>query len=265
MSAKNSYGRKTIQLQFQLVVEELSPYWSIVKYYQGVEKEKARQMLLEAAWQYWLPFAFEEGDRPEMRQRAKSEARKASYWLQHQINFLESQFEVEVVNSARLKPLGYRGQGRVNFRFRYQLRAQQEKLIELIQYLMDVPESFVLEQKLLSSSLAYWGVIADRELGLLNEEGLNQSAANCIIRLGQHIEYLADFFQLKEAPEIPMMALPTGWSSPEIKPSQLNEEKEQNKVIEAKKETEGDENQEIQHLLRGNPKNDHLIAKIFEN
>jgi hypothetical protein len=265
MPVKKSYGRQTVQLQFQLAIEGRSPYWSIVKYYQGIEKEKARQMLLEAAWQYWFPFALVEGETPEGKEQGQGEARQAIYWLQHQINFLESQFEVEVGKSERVKPLGCQGKEVAHFRFRYQLRAQQEKLIQLIQYLMDVPDSFALAQKLLSSSLAYWGAIADRELGLLNEKGLNQSAANCIIRLRQHIAYLEEAFQLKERPESPVIAVPAGWGMTGVHREQLNQEEKANESMEVKQGETPDEDEEIKRLLRGNPKNDRLIEKMFDN
>lgn len=262
MQAKNSRKVSLNTLHFQLVVEESSPYWSIVKYYQEVEKEKSKQMLLESLWQYWLPLAIRERCASE---EGESEAREAIYWLQQQINLLQSQFEVQEVSQSSLKPLAYRGKGTARFRFRCQPRSQENSLRQLTDYLMDVPEVFVLEQKLLCASLAYWGAIADRELGLLNEKGLNQSAANCIIRLRQHIAYLEEAFQLKERPASPVIAVPAGWGMTGGYREPLNQEEKANESMEVKQEEEPDEEAEIKRLLRGNPKNDRLIEKMFDN
>jgi hypothetical protein len=132
-----------------------------------------------------------------------------------------------------------------------------------MQGLLNSREQITLEQKILWSSVAYWGAIADQELSVLDEAGLNQSAANCIIRLRQHIEYLEDYFQLKEVPAAPVMAVPASWgvaaaskvSSEPLKPSSEEDE--------AKESSEPELDPEIQRLLRGNPESDRLMTEMF--
>ncbi|MGH2416653.1 MAG: hypothetical protein ACRDEA_23735, partial [Microcystaceae cyanobacterium] len=180
MSFNCGESAKKITLAFSLKVSGASPYWSILKYYQRLEKEQVRSSILEAGAAYWSALAAN-WTRNEVKGAMRPQTVADNlYRLRQQVNFLAAQFEVsEPVEGIR--PVQYETVEAVTFEFGYQVYDTSQ--FELVQYLMDSPGSFSLEHKILWSNLAYWGALADRELGLLEPKQLNQSAANCIYRL----------------------------------------------------------------------------------
>lgn len=263
MTAKKKNRYKRVDFVCHLAPSPQSPYWSIVKYYQSLDKEKSRQMVLQALTTFWLPEPRQSEEENSNQEPQREGVKDAIYCLQQQINWLQSQFPLTEANKEEIQFLDYKSRKETHFSFRFQSRASESS--ESMQQLLNSHEKVTLEQKILWSSLAYWGAIADRELGLLDEEELNQSAANCIIRLRQHIEYLEDYFQLKEVPTAPVMTLPTGWEvfatsngkgSTEAVAGASEEEEEKDVS-----QTELDP--EIQRLLRGDPESDKFMTEMF--
>lgn len=264
MKVKNSTKQKRLNFSCRLVVPGKSPYWSTVKYYQTLEPERARQMLLEAILGYWLPLTAAQESKPEETEWRKQQAWEGIYRVQQQINFLQNQFGRGEQAQGELKPLNYQGGETASFELRYQPRVLEAgQLSRLIQYLSEPPEEVFFQQKILWASVAYWGAIADRELGLLDKAGLNQSAANCIIRLRQHIKYLEDYFQLQEVPAAPVMAVPAGWGVAAASNGKSEQVEAASKEEEAKEEAQPELDPEIQRLLRGDPETDRYMAEMF--
>lgn len=190
MAKGKSRSGKTINCTFQLASEAKSPYWSVVKYYQSLEKEKARQLLLEAITGYWGAIALLRCERELSVLTKKSCLEEGIYQLGMQIDFLRCQFALdEHVECKSLKYLPFWSGEPALFDFRHQIAIETTEGL-LVQFLMDSTTLISREQKVLWSSLSYWGAIAERELGILPSEQLTLSAANCIYRLERQIAYL---------------------------------------------------------------------------
>ncbi len=263
MSGKTTTKAKRVNFACQLVASAQSPYWSVLKYYQSVDPEKSKQMMLQSLIAYWLPQDEKTQESDATGGEVKQEVKEAIYCLQQQINWLQGQFSFNKANKQQIEPLGYQNQEEITFSFRYQIKDPESG--QFIQRLLKSRSQISLEQKILWSSVAYWGVIADRELGLLDQAGLNQSAANCLIRLRQHIEYLEDYFQLKEVPTVPVVTLPNSWGV--SAPSNGNGSTETG-VRTGEEEEEKDVSQteldpDLQRLLRGDPESDKFMTEMF--
>ena len=85
MKRRKRDSKTLINFILQLEVSGKSPYWSILKYYQQLEKDKVRQMLVEAATVFWQPLVDEEITEKDNSQREQRELKKSTYQLQQQI------------------------------------------------------------------------------------------------------------------------------------------------------------------------------------
>lgn len=172
-----------------------SCYWGLLKYYKTQEKERVRQMILEAANVYWSPFASRYFSKFSNLNEEQQEVWRCIYQLQQQVLELQKQFHLEDLNEGVSKPIDYVASEPIEFELCCRVEADSTSG-KMVQYLMDSEQEFPLEKKLLWSNDAYWSAIAYRELGVLSDSQLIQCAINCVIRLSQHIEFLGNHFRL---------------------------------------------------------------------
>jgi hypothetical protein len=280
MTKGRSKVGRTINCTFQLTSETKSPYWSVVKYYQTLEKEKARQLLLESAIGYWGALATLRYTKELSVLNKKYCLEEGIYQLGMQIDFLRCQFPaIEQQPGRNLRYLPFREGEAAIFDFRYQTSVNTTEGL-LVQFLMDATTLISKEQKVLWSSLSYWGAIADRELEVLPTEELTHSAANCIYWLKRQIVYLEKCLAHLEV-EISdgdrKAFVRTGWISPmgwvgELVPHRSNgvvkEVEQENGQVEGaqlmRESKDKDEEEEV-NIWTNNPENDDLILKAFNN
>lgn len=274
-----SRGGKTTNCTFELTSDVKSPYWSVVKYYQTLEKEKARQLLLEAAIGYWGAVATVRCAKELSASNKKYCLEEGIYQLGMQIDFLRCQFLLDEQQEGKnLKYLPFREGEAASFAFRCQTAVDTTEGL-LVQFLMDATTLISKEQKVMWSSLSYWGAIADRELEVLPSEQLTHSAANCVYLLKRQIVYLEKCLAHldTEISQSDRSLIPQGWMSPmgwvrELVPNRSNEvvkEIEQdNGQVEREKlmrDSKNKDDAEEANNWINNSENDELILNAFNN
>lgn len=271
-----SRGGKTTNCTFELTSDVKSPYWSVVKYYQTLEKEKARQLLLEAAIGYWGAIAALRGVEELSASDKKYRLEEGIYQLRMQIDFLRCQFPINEQECNYLKYLPFRKGETASFDFRCQTAVDTTTEGLLVQFLMDASTLISKEQKVLWSSLSYWGAIADRELKVLSsEEELTHSAANCIYWLKRQIVYLEKCLGHLDV-ERNRSLIPQEWMSSMGWGRELITHRSNGVVKEAKLENSQTDNPQMMRQSKeddveqaniwvNNPENDELILNAFNN
>lgn len=210
MASERQESRRRKYLLWHTKQEKESCYWGLLKYYEAQEKERVRQMILEAVSSYWSPFASRHFSKFANVNEEQQEVWCCIYELQQQIFELKKQFCLEDLKNREVKPINYVASEPIEFDLCCRVEADSASG-KMVQYLMDSERKFPLEKKILWSNDAYWSAIAYRELGVLSNPQLIQCALNCVIRLSQHIEFLGNYFRL-----VPTFSYPRSLSEYEL-------------------------------------------------
>ncbi|MGH2414860.1 MAG: hypothetical protein ACRDEA_14445, partial [Microcystaceae cyanobacterium] len=253
-------------------------YWSILKYYQQLERPEARRLIVEAASGFWRALAATQGNGVREMGKQRQEVEQGIYQLTQQIGFLQNQFKLGefVLQGQLINYLEYEAPEPVTFKFRYQAKRDTEQFL-LLQYVMDRETQLSPQQKVLWSSVAYWGALADKELAILPPEQLRESAANCICRLRQQIDYLERYFALNStewSPFVPRVDAPPEWTNAEeghqaaLPHSREISHEVEGEIKESEQDllrTQGGSGRETEKHLLNTPRNDELVFSAFKN
>jgi hypothetical protein len=229
-----------------------SPYWSLLKYYQQLECLESRQLILEAAAAFWLPLVAKEG---EMKGEAlRCLVTDCLYRLRRQEREITCQFRL-LEEAATVEPL-FVSPTRETVSFAFVYRVSDAGKVPLVRYLMDSQRSFTLPQKVLWSSQAFWGAIAEREVGQANAEQLSRIATYCIGCLREHIDYLKNYFEYREIADGTTVNAPSNPTVLTTSSPPLEDE-----ATEGNTEVMSEE--EMEQWLRHDPKNDDWRSNLF--
>lgn len=193
MEKKNRVVRPRLELQANS--ENNSCYWPIIRYYQNESTQKVRSMIEQAARLFWVPNAYEQELTTSIVKTVQSAyvCRSGVNW---RIEEIRHQFSRQLENQETV-PITDPLDSKVVWHWSCRPNLEKDSELEILwRYLKSEAMGLTLKEKILRSSLAYWGIDALRELGINSQKSLSIMASNCINYLTKHCQLLTESFNL---------------------------------------------------------------------